>query len=335
MKKPTLRDVARLAGTSVSTASVVLSRTSNKFVSDELRRKVMEAAAQLQYRPNIPARRMRGKPGRFLAILVPQCENVYFNRIVISAENYANAHDYTLSIFSTFDEEERELKFINNLISLQVDGVLISPAQYKSKSVDLLRQVGIPFVVIDRPVEGTNFDFVTTDYYQGGYQAARILLSSGHRKLAFFGWARPLKVIADRRAGFEAAVREAGIPLEEVVFWEGERKREAACQAAHEILPRTEITAIFAGHHQIGEGIVDALREQGKRIPEDVSVVIFGNPPWASIISPRLTCIAQPESAIGARAAELMIRRLENPDHTPGTYVLPIEVFERESVRRL
>ncbi len=334
-KKPTLRDVARLAGTSVATASVVLNRDPRKYVSEELCRRVIEAAAQVHYRPNLSARRMKGKNGRFLAILVPQFENVYFHRIVISAENYANSRDYILSIFSTYDEEEKELRYIDNLISLGVDGVLISPAEFKSRSVEQLRKTGIPYVVIDRPVEGAGYDLVTADYYQGGYQGARMLIDNGHRRLAFFGWAHGMKSIIDRKLGFLAAASEAGLGPEAVAIWEGERNREAALAKALELLAEREITAVFAGHHQLGEGIVDSLRILGRKAPDDISVVIFGNPLWASMTNPRYTCIAQPDLAIGAKAAELIIDRLENPAHRCGCYVLPVEIYLRETVRRI
>ena len=107
--KATLKDVARRAGTSIATASVVLSQSTGKYVSDELRVRVLEAARYYNYRPNISARRMKGKNGRSLAILVPQFENFFFNRIVIGAENYANSKEYILSIYSTLDEEDKEI----------------------------------------------------------------------------------------------------------------------------------------------------------------------------------------------------------------------------------
>lgn len=324
-----------MAGTSVATASVVLNQNPHKFVSEDLCRRVVEAAAQLHYRPNIPARRMRGKSGKFLAILVPQFENVYFHRIVISAENYANLRGYTLSIFSTYDEEEKELKFIENLISLQVDGVLISPAQYDSAAVALLRTAGIPFVVIDRPINGTGYDLVTVDYFQGGYQGGQLLIGNGHRRVAFLGWQHGMKSITDRVRGFQAAMQAAGIGPEEYLVWEGERSREAAYGITMRLLRERKLTGLFAGHHQIAEGVVDALRDLGLRVPGDISMVIFSNPPWASIITPRITCVAQPDLAIGAKAAELIVDRLENRDHQSEAYILPVDVFTRESIRRV
>ncbi|HYH04833.1 MAG TPA: LacI family DNA-binding transcriptional regulator, partial [Bacillota bacterium] len=219
---PTLKDVAKRAGTSIATASVVLNNTPYKYVSEVLRQQVLAAAHELQYRPNIPARRMKGKGGKFLAILVPQFDNTYFHRIVIGAESYANSFNYTLSIFSTHDQEDQELSFIENLISLQVDGVLISPAVYHSRSIQLLRETKIPFIIVDRPVETVaDHDFVSLDYFEAGYRGTRLLLDKGHRRIAFFGWEHPMPTISERRKGFQQAIADAGIAPGETMIWEG------------------------------------------------------------------------------------------------------------------
>ena len=333
-RKPTLKDVARLAGTSVATASVVLNKDQHKFVSEGLVARVNEAVRQLQYFPNIPARRMKGKSGRFLAIMIPQFENVYFHRIVISAENYANSRGYTLSIFTTYDQEDKELKYVENLISLQVDGVLISPAHYSSQSVKMLRAAGIPFVVVDRPVSEENYDLVTIDYYQAGYRGTQLLLENGHRRIAYFGWKSALIGIADRVRGFKDAFRDANLPFENCI-WEVDRSPEAARDLTLKVLKEHHFSAIFAGHHQIGEGIIETLRALGKNVPQDYSVLLFGNPVWATITNPRYTCIAQPDYEIGRKAAELIIDQLENTEHQFDHYLLPVETFIRESIESI
>lgn len=337
-KNPTLKEVARLAGTSIATASVVLNQTSqvsNKYVSDELSKRVLDAARQLYYRPNIPARRMKGKSGKFLAILVPQFENVYFHRIVIGAENYANTRNYTLSIFTTYDQEEKELKYIENLISLQVDGVLISPAQTHSKSVALLEKTGIPYVVIDRPLADKSYDFVSIDYYQTALNGTNLLIENGHRRIGFIGWKHPMPSITERVRGFKDAVWNHGISPEDVYIWEGERNREVACQLMLDELERRSLTAIFAAHHQLAEGIIDAIHRLNKKIPEDISVLIFGNPVWATMTQPKISCITQPDMEIGRKAAELIIDQLENSKHQCREYLLPYELILRDSIRSI
>lgn len=333
--KPTLRDVARRAGVAVSTASVVLNSTPGKFVSETLRDRVLQAARQLDYLPNIPARRMRGKRGRTLAILVPQFDNFFFNRVVIGAESYASAKDYTLSIYSTFDLEQKEIKFIENLISLQVDGILIAPAEYRSRSVALIKKMAIPYVVLDRQIEDTGHDLVEVDNYQAAYRGTKHLIENGHRRIAFLGWRSRLPSITDRIRGFHDAVREAGIDDGEVAVHEAERDADAYRNLVRGILRDDRYTAYFVAYHPIGEELLRALYESGRRVPDSVSVLIYGNPIWAGLTNPGFTCIVQPDLEVGRKGAELIIDRLENPAHEARRYVLPTELLIRESIKRL
>ncbi|NLG84176.1 MAG: LacI family transcriptional regulator [Firmicutes bacterium] len=333
--KATLKDVARKAGPSIATASVVLSQSTSKYVSEELRRRVLEAARYYNYRPNLSARRMKGKNGRSLAILVPQFENFFFNRIVIGAENYANAREYILSIYSTLDEEEKEIRFIENLISSGVDGVLISPSRYERRSVALLKELGIPYVVVDRPVAGVEHDQVVVDNYEAAYKGTKYLLQNGHRRLALFGWKSDLSTITDRIKGFRAAVAEAGLAPAEVAVYETERTREAGYELALRVLRQRRFTAIFAAYHPIAEGIVDALHTLKIKVPDEISLLIYGNPTWASITTPRYSCLVQPDLEVGQKAAELIIERLENPDRPYEQHVLPTRLEIRESVKYL
>ena len=308
---PTLKDVARLAGTSVSTASVVLSGTQKKFVSERLRKRVLEAAKVLNYRPNITARQMKGKCGRFLAILAPQFDNVFFNQVVIGAESYANSRDYTLAIYSTYDEEEKELKFVDNLISLQVDGILIIPAQQESKTVEMIREAEIPFVVVDRPIVGDDYELVAIDNYQAAKDATEYLITCGHRKIAFLvGEAPDYHYRANRRvSGCTAGGRDEPDPSNII---EVPRDRGAALEAAMEILPGSDYTAVLAAQSNVGEGVVDALFRLGWDIPGRMSVMLYGDPPWASIFRPKFSCVVQPHLQLGMKAAELIIDRLES-----------------------
>ncbi|NLJ68256.1 MAG: LacI family transcriptional regulator [Firmicutes bacterium] len=332
-KIPTLKDVAKLAGTSVSTASVVLSGTQKKFVSDTLRQRVLEAAKVLNYRPNITARQMKGKSGRFLAILAPQFDNVFFNQVVIGAESYANSRDYTLAIYSTYDQEEKELKFVDNLISLQVDGILLIPAQQKSRTVEMIRDAEIPYVVVDRPIfSDEHYELVAIDNYQAARDATEYLLSCGHTRIAFFGWESPLTTVTERIHGFRDALLAAGIKPDPKGIVEVPRERGAAFQAAMEVLPGSDYTAVLAAQSNVGEGVVDALFQLGWEIPERMSVMLYGDPPWASLFRPKFSCVVQPHQQLGMKAAELIIDRLENPHHEIRCEVFKAALHVRDSV---
>jgi len=335
-RRPTLHDVARLSGTSIATASAVLSETSTKYVSEQLQQRVLEAANRLRYRPNIAARRMKGKRGKLLAILIPQFENVFFNRVVIGAESYANSAGYILSIFSTYDREEKEITFIENLLSMQVDGILICPANNKSKSVNMIRKANVPLVVVDRLAEpATDYDFVAIDNYQAAYEGTRLLLNHGHRKILFVGWKSPLNTITDRVQGFRDAIRDFGADPEDSLVFESERDREAVYRFLLDSFKNHRFTAILAALHMLGEGVLQSIQTLNLKIPDDLSVLIYGNPTWASLHRPPLTCIAQPDLEVGRKAAELLIDQLENEAHEKTQIILRTELVTRQSVRYL
>lgn len=331
----TIRDVAKLAGASLSTVSYVLNDTADKFVSEELRARVLKAAKELNYRPNQIARRLRGKTGRILAVLVPQFDNIYFNRVIIGAQKVADERGYILCIYSTYDNEERETEFIQNILCQQVDGILLCPANNSTAAVDLIRDAKIPFSVIDREIEGTDFDFVAIDNYQAAYQATEYLIKKGHTRIAFCGWETDVDAVVKRKEGFLAAVKDYGL-CDEIVVWECEREQEQDAiyrEGIERVVSEFKSSALFLGQNQIAEGIIRAMNHDAPVNWLDLSVVVFGDPPWATITKPAYTCIAQPDVKMGELATELLITRIEDPEKSIERILLQAELVERGSVK--
>ena len=220
-------------------------------------------------------------------------------------------------------------------ISLQVDGILIAPANFQSNSIALIRKMNIPHVILDRAVAGSDYDLVEVDNYKAAHRGTKHLIECGHRRMAFLGWHSELRSITDRIKGFRDAVREAGIDAGEVAVYEAERSPEAYRQLAREALRNKRFTAFFLAYHPIGEAFLQVLHESGRRVPDDISVLIYGNPIWAALTNPGFTCIVQPDLEVGRKGAEVIIDCLENPAHEIRRYVLPTELLIRDSVKRL
>lgn len=329
----TIRDVAKLAGTSVSTVSYVLNDESNKFVSEELRTKVLQAAKELNYRPNQIARRLRGKTGNILAVLVPQFDNIYFNRVVIGAQKIADERGYILCIYSTFDDEARELTFIQNILSQQVDGILLCPANNATTSVNLIRESNIPFSIIDRVIPGTDFDFVAIDNYQAAYLGTEYLIEKGHEKIAYCSWKTDIDAVAKRKEGFLAAIKKHKLSMDQVMIWECARDQDASYrEGVQRVLSQLEPSAIFLGQNQVAEGFIRSMNRFDSSRVQDVSVILFGDPPWATITTPEYTCISQPDVKMGELATELLIDRIEKPQKSTKRILLEARLVERNSV---
>lgn len=309
-KRATIRDIAQLARTSVATVSWVINGDSRKFVSDELRERVLQAAKALNYQPNLLAQRLKGKSRKLLAIIIPQFENIFFNRIVIGAEKYANSRDYKLVICTTDDDSRKEAEIVNQLIANWVDGFLITPALDGDNSVDTIIQSGAPVVLLDYIIR-ENIDYVAVDNLNTAYLATKYLVEQGHRHIAYVGWDTGLNSILNRNRGFFKGLNEYRINQEEVIFRKCPRSAEAGYMITNEILDKYKPTAFFIDQNNIAEGVVQALRERKLNIPNDVSLLLYGDPSWGRLNVPEFTAVILPDIQIGEEAARILIDKLE------------------------
>lgn len=338
IKKPTIRDVAKAAGTAVSTVSYVLNNDPNKYVSSELRQRVLKAAKELNYHPNLIARSMKGKERRVLAIIVPQFENIFFTKVINGAEHISYENGYMLLFCSTLDDPGREKKFIENLIAQQVDGFLIAPTIEGWKNTKIIRERDIPYVILDRFLENSEvpYNSVSFDNKEGSYLATKHLIIHGHRRLAYINWDSPFSHLKQRLEGFWKAVDEAGIPRNNCFIVSGDRVNvESGYKLAQSLFSQFNPTAVLASHHFFGEGLVIFLRETGRNIPGDVSVIIYGQPPWARLNQPPITCVQQPAQDIGELGAKILLDRIVNSNIPCERIVLKPNLIIRDSVKTL
>ena len=333
-KRATIRDIAKLAQTSVATVSWVLNGDSRKYVSDELKERVLEAAKTLNYHPNLLAQRLKGKSRKLLAIIVPQFENYFFNRIVIGAEKYANSRNYKLLICSTDDNPQKEFEIVNQLIANWVDGFMIAPTLEGENAITTIVQSGIPLVLLDRLIS-ENINYVATDNYAAAYTGAKYLLEQGHRHIAYIGWDIDLNTIVDRNKAFFKVIDEYGVNQETFIFRRCPRTAEAGFITTNEILDEHRPTAFFVDQNNIAEGVVQALRQRKIDIPNDISVLLYGDPSWAKLNVPEFTCIALPDIQIGTEGARILIDKVEDRSSDIQTILLGGTLVERGSIRRL
>ncbi len=337
-KTPTIRDVAKAAGAAVSTVSYVLNNDPNKYVSQDLRQRVLQAARELNYHPNLIARSMKGKGRRVLAIIVPQFENVFFTKVINGAERISYENGYMLLFCSTFDDPNREKNFIENLIAQQVDGFLISPTIEGWRNTSIIRERNIPYVVLDRLLDDFEVpcDSVSFDNKEGSYLATRHLIARGHRKLAYINWDSPFSHLKQRMNGFWEAVNETEISRSDCFVISGEHvNAESGYKLAQSLFSQFNPTAVLASHHFFGEGLVTFLRETGRVIPEDISVIIYGQPSWVRLNHPSFTCIHQPAQEIGELGAKVLLNRIGDPGLPRESFVLKPNLIIRDSVKTL
>lgn len=328
----TIKDVALLAGVSITTVSHVINET--RFVSDELRTSVLAAVEELNYRPNVLARSLRRGETKTIGLIVPDNSNPFFAEVARIVEDVGFENGYSVILCNSDGNADKEAAYINVLITKQVDGIIFIAAGGKQEHLRELLAQHIPVVVADRDIPQTLADVVLVNNEQGGYDAARYLITLGHRRVACIAGPSDVSPSADRVHGYRRALRESGIPVAQELIVPGDFRSQSGETAMAQLLGLDEPpSAVFACNDVMAIGALRAVRNAGLQVPGDVSIIGFDNISSASAVSPALTTIAQPIVELAIQAAQLLISRIQNGQEgrSGQRIVLDTELVVRDS----
>lgn len=325
MAKWTIKDIAKRAGVSITTVSRVLNRK-EEGMSEQTRKKVLQVIEEMEYQPNRLARGLVTKQSKLIGLIVPTISNPFFPELCRGAEDEASARGYSLVICNSDDSSEKEERYIKILKEQQVDGLILSSQKGLSETSASLLDQKIHYVMLDR-VEDDLVPGVYLDNEKGGYLAGQHLIALGHTQMACITGPDSIRNSRERLSGFKRALQEVG--LGPIVIREGDFTLETAYEQAKEILTDRNITAIFTGNDLMACGVYRAAHELSIRIPEDISVIGFDDIPLISALIPKLTTVRQDTYQMGRKAAELLIRQIEQ-DETESVMFSPT-LIERES----
>jgi LacI family transcriptional regulator len=329
----TIRDVARKVGVSPMTVSRVIN--GNPRVSDETRRRVQGAIAELGYVPNRLARGLIRRTTHAFGILVPDVANPFFTLVVRGAEEAAWRAGYHVILCNTQGDLERERGYIEDMLAFQVDGVLIAAASDRSKpQLRVLSRNAVPFVLVDRSVAGITADLVQGDSVKGAREIVGHLTGLGHRRIGMITETNDVSTARDRLRGYHEALEAAGIePDPELVVETSTVDPQLACQATLDLLDLpAPPTAIFAVNNIAVIGVAEAARTRSLDIPRDLAVACFDDIEHASRFQPFLTTMVQPAETFGTIATQLLLDRLAGQVHERRrVVVLPADLVVRES----
>ncbi len=326
---PTIRDVAKLAGVAPITVSRVINNTG--YISDSTRKRVTAAIKKLGYVPNSLARSLRSRRTGMLALIVTDITNPFFTLIARGVEDTANDAGFSVIFCNTDESEAKEQEYVNLLLQKQVDGILLVPARSTASSLRLIQAQGTPLVVIDRRIPGVNVDTVRCDSEEGAYHLVQLLVKLGHRQIAMLSGPQGVSTADDRVAGYKRALAEAGpTPPAPLVYCGSYTHASGFALAKQMLAAEPRPTAVFAANNFIAMGALKALQEAGVRVPEDMALVSFDDPPPATVISPFLTVVAQPAYEMGRVATNRLLAQLAGSRPGKET-ILPTEMIVRTS----
>jgi LacI family transcriptional regulator len=327
----TIIDVAREAGVSYSTVSRVVNNYPH--IKPETREKVLNAMMRLGYVVNQQARSLRGGRSQVVGLLVPEVGNNYVGAIIRGIDLELAAQQYDLMLYTTHRQKTRESTYVATITRGLADGLLLLLPANAEAYMATLQQQQFPHVLIDHQhVDHPATSTIQATNWQGAYDATRHLIVLGHRRIGYIVGLREVQTSLDRLDGFRAALADHGLPEDPALIHDGDFFRPHGYAAAQQFLALDDPpTAIFAANDASAFGVMEAMQEAGLRVPDDMSVVGFDDVAEAAQVHPALTTVRQPLEAMGRRAAQLLLERLDDAD-LPGERVeLPTELIIRES----
>jgi LacI family transcriptional regulator len=323
-RRPTMKEVAAVAGVSLATVSRVINGDPN--VRSDLAGRVRDAVAMLGYRQNLTASTLRRADGlsASIGLILEDVSNPFSAALYRGAEDVARERGLLTLAGSADERPERERELAESFAGRGVDGMIIAPAPGDHGYLQRDRAAGLAIVFVDRPPSFIDADTVLSDNAGGARAAVAHLIAAGHRRIAFLGDRPELATAAERLRGYREALLEHGLPLDPALI-----RAQANGDAGALLTGAEPPTALFTAQNLITIEAVRTLHELGRA--HEVAVVGFDDVPLSDVVDPALTVIAQDPIALGRTAAELLFARLDGDRGPTRRVVLPTRLIARGS----
>lgn len=328
----TMKDVARVAGVSTSTVSHVIN--GDRFVSEAVREKVLQAVKQLNYAPSALARSLKINQTRTIGMLLTASSNPFYAEVVRGVERSCYERGYSLILCNTEGDPERMSRSLETLLQKRVDGLLLMCSESSALSPDIMgRYPSLPTVMMDwAPFEGCG-GVIKDNSLQGGEIATRYLIAQGYRRIACITGPLDKTTAHNRLEGYRKAMDDAGLHRPSFYEVSGDFEFASGYRAMQQLLTLEQPPeAVFACNDAMAVGVYRALHQAGLSIPDDVAVMGYDDIELARYLSPPLTTIQQPKDELGELAIDTLLYRMTDPDSPPNVLTLTPELAVRESV---
>lgn len=325
----TIKEVAELANLSVATVSRVLGN--KEHVTEKARKKVEAAIKELDYQPNITARRLREQKTKCIIVIVPDINNTFFPEVFRGIELVAQKRDYRVWLEDMQNNAELETRIFNVLPQKQVDGVISLSVRTDKKVIEAVAEK-YPLIIAGQYLEDTNIPHVGISNLKASREAVDHLLKLGHTRIAHIAGPLNQLIFQDRLRGYSSALERTGLEVDKQLLFYGANTYESGYQLTIEMMKLEEpATAIFAASDEMAAGAIKAIKAAGKRVPEDYAIVGFDNIRISTIIEPEITTINQPKLEMGIKAMEMLFAIMDGETQEGERVILDHELIVRES----
>lgn len=330
--KVTSQDVAKRAGVSQSAVSRVF--TPGASVSKKTAERVLEAAGELGYRPNVLARSLITGRSRIIGLVVSYLENQFYPLALEKLSNALQNRGYHLLIFLVPSTDQTVDKALQEILDYQVDGIVMASVSMSDALATRCDAAGVPVVLFNRAQDDARLSAVTSDNVAGGRKAAEFLVRCGHSRIAHIaGWAES-STGRDRESGFRAGLAAHGREL--VARRDGMYDRAVAAEATRDLFAGSERPdAVFVGNDHMAFAVLDTLRfELGLKVPQDVAVIGYDDTPVAAWPAYDLTTIRQPANRMVEATVEALTAHIEHGDTEPRRILIDGPLIQRGTTRQ-
>ena len=333
----TIKDVAKMAGVSISTVSRVVN--DSKPVSPDARRRVLHAIEVLDYEPNEIARSLVTRKSNIIGVIVEDFGLSFVSQVLRGVEEVARMYDYDILVSSTYGDAEIEDRYMKLLLQKQVEGIVVITESSNLNRLSNLKELKIPVSYLNRYYRSNEISTVTIDNSEAMTKIVDYLIENNHEKIAYIGIDQDLEKTVERfkRLGYTESMKKAG--LEERVITVSENSDEAFLDISSTVVDSIKnqgVTALAVYSDEAAIKMMNILLDEGIKVPEDVSVTGMGDITMADLYRPKLTTVKEPLYDYGAVSIRSIIKAIKGEEKMPEEKViLPSHIISRESVKKI
>ena len=330
----TIKDVAKIAGVSVGTVSNVLNEL--ETVTEKNKIKVMETIKALGYKPNKIAASLSKKKTMNIGLIIPDVSSPFYSDLIKGVTENLDVHGYNVFLCGSGNDIKKESKILKDLVSMWIDGIILIPVYSDKRDVSEIKKIDAPMVLVNREIDGITKDIVIFDNFGGAYEATDFLIKNNHKKIVILNGPKYSKPFEDRLLGWKASMEEHDLYKKNLVFY-----GDFSVESGYEMMLRSlnnlkKIDAVFASSDLIALGALNALEENNIKVPDDISIIGFGDIYLSKFLKPSLTTIRRPFYNIGKTAVLILLEKIEgkSDEKECRKFVIKGKLEIRNSVKR-
>lgn len=335
--KVTIKDIAREAGVSVASVSLVLNNKECR-IAKETKERIIDVAKKYNYTVNQQARSLVTKKSNVVGLIIPDIENIFFSSLSKKIEEYCRKKGYAIMIVNSDENPKEDIELLHLLVSRGVDGILYTPSIGSDKDYEkikaYLKTLPVPYVMVDRYLDDIECNKVYIDNINGSLQAISTLVKSGHKKIGCIGNAVSKSATNSRVTGYREAMKQFNLSVDETYIYDGQYKVIGGYNAGKEIV-NSDLTAVYICNDMMTLGFLKYLSECGKKVPEDYSIVSYDNTLHNFVVSPKITTIDQDLGKLARNSCRLLLKSINDENTKPEVICLFPQILINESVKNI